>query len=813
MRLTVRTLLAYLDHVLPEEANEALSAKLRDSPYATQLADKIKASIQRTDLGAPAVGAVHPIEDANTIAEYLDSVLPGERIPEVERVLLESDVHMSEAAACHQILTLVLSRPALVPHGLRDRIYQLSQGLAADSEATAISPDGPLLSNPSVASLDLPVAEAATVERGPAQEIDSASTVAVPFRSAAVTQSAANGHAAGLSPRRPDVPEYLRAGRPSRILPWLMTLGLCAVLLFIIAKAFQPVSRLASDTPQEYTAEDPLRIDREDLPAPGFGPVGEQPDTVVVEEASPRSPAAAATGSDLSAVEIPAATAPAAGSDSVAPAADESTMPAASATPAVAVPAVPAPASNAPESNASDPAADPKAVMPTSADPVNANTVPSPQPPAELAPEEPAMPAPPAATEPVSPAASLSPEPAMEPAAAAAPADPPAPVDVAQQVGVLESQGTLLLSRTDAGWERVTKGAAVVSGSSLVNLPTFRSRILLADGVALTSVGEADFSFAAADDSAPTINLAYGRFVLESATPDATVELNLAGQLATLHLPTAESRAAIQVAVFRAPGADPVVAESIQQVVALQVLAGSVGWTVEGGDDVSLAERVRWSRIGTAEATNASADSPAWAEAPEANAVSIDSLSRKGLLELIDETKTIEISLREAVGFRRAEVAALAARSLLALGVSDVYFGTKGIFENDAQKSHWQEHFVAVQSHLDRGGQYATDLRDSIFRMDAARAPGLYRLLWGYSPEQLASGEDFALIEALNDGALATRVLALENLREITGTTLNFRPQETGPRRAAAAKKWDTKLAAKDLVWGQPPTPLSVLER
>lgn len=820
MRLTVRTLLAYLDHVLPEEANEALSAKLRDSPYATQLAEKIKASIQRSDLGSPAVGAVHPIENANTIAEYLDSVLQAEQIPEVERVLLESDVHMSEAAACHQILTLVLSRPALVPHGLRDRIYQMSQGAAtAAGDAASGGAHDPSLAAPSVASLDLPATGAPAQDSG-SHAIDTAPTVAAPFRSAVAAtggQPKPNGHAAGLSPRKPDVPEYLRAGRPARILPWLMTLGLCAVLLFIIAKAFQPVSRLASDSPKVHSVDDPLDVQRENMPAPNFGPAGETPGEVVVKDAEKTKPAAATTSSGVSATAIPQSTPPETGVTTT------GTQP--TAAPAVAPdpvnPDVNKPGMTNALATPGAPAADPAAAVAAAA------AVADPATPAVAAPAIPAtepgtepMPAVPA-TEPAVPAdaASGSPAPqpvdtaAMDPAVAPMPTTEPPPAVDATPAGTLDSSDTILLNRVATGWQRVTKEAPVVAGTALVNLPTFRSRILLADGVGITSVGEAEFSFEPGENAALTTTLNYGRFILETSTPDATIELNLRGRQAMVHLPTVDSRAAIHVTTFRAPGADPTLATSIQPIVAVHVLGGSVGWTMESSKEVPLGARVRWSQVGTAAATTDLPDPPAWTVTPEANAVSIESLSRKGLLELIDDTKTIEISLREAVGFRRAEVAALAARSLLTLGVPDIYFGAKGIFESETQKSHWQEHFAAMQSHLDRGGQHAIGLRDAIARMNAAQATSQYRLLWGYSPEQLAGGADFALIEALNDAALTTRVLALENLRQITGTTLSYRPQETGPRRAAAAKKWDTKLAAKDLQWEQVPTPLSALER
>jgi hypothetical protein len=125
LRLTLRTLLAYLDDVLePAQARE-IGTKIQETQFASQLVERIQDVLRRRRVEAPDLAGPGSGLDPNTVAEYLDNTLPPQSVPDVERVCLESDMHLAEVAACHQILTLVLGDPIHVSAESRERLHAL----------------------------------------------------------------------------------------------------------------------------------------------------------------------------------------------------------------------------------------------------------------------------------------------------------------------------------------------------------------------------------------------------------------------------------------------------------------------------------------------------------------------------------------------------------------------------------------------------------------------------------------------------------------------------------------------------------------
>ena len=279
MRLTLRTLLAYLDDILEEDDIQVLKAKIEESPRATQLIDRIRKSVDNGAIGALSSDAIGPLENANAMGEYLDSTLSAEQIAEIERLCMDSDVSLAEAAACHQILTVVLGQPAQVPDHLRQRIYDLplsdalrtmEQQTRPAADARAAGKAAPV--GESVSSLDLDrappgndaalaaglpgaddiqfatsgprgddLAGAATKIRPVGPDDSGVSHAAVRMRSDADElegQSEAEIVARTTRAMQENAGTYGGSIRPSRITPWLVTLAMAGVVAYVLCRFF-----------------------------------------------------------------------------------------------------------------------------------------------------------------------------------------------------------------------------------------------------------------------------------------------------------------------------------------------------------------------------------------------------------------------------------------------------------------------------------------------------------------------------------------------------------------------------------------------
>ena len=222
MRLTLRTMLAYMDGILDAEDAEDIGRRIEESEQATALLHRIRDVMRRLRLAAPSLTDRGPGLDPNTVAEYLDNTLHESRVTDFEKVCLESDVHLAEVASCHQILAMVLGEAAEIDPASRQRVYELPSLAVAEAEAQAAS-------------------VAAEAPSGDGESV---------------------GEEAGQKPRqKPTVPDYLREPpKRRRLLPVAVALATIICLALVVLGAlgqFKTGSPLGNALASLFSGEQP----------------------------------------------------------------------------------------------------------------------------------------------------------------------------------------------------------------------------------------------------------------------------------------------------------------------------------------------------------------------------------------------------------------------------------------------------------------------------------------------------------------------------------------------------------------------------
>ncbi|SMP46151.1 hypothetical protein SAMN06265222_10274 [Neorhodopirellula lusitana] len=873
MRLTLRTLLAYLDDMLEEEDTQILQAKIEESGLATELIARIRNSVDHRQIGVLSPDAIGPLENANVMSEYLDSTLAPEQIAEIERLCLESDISLAEAAACHQILTVVLGQPAQVNDALRQRIYDLplSDALqamerqnqpapdvrAAKRANTSLATGQPVADTPqedSFSSLDFPGSDASTESLG----LDSLET-GIPTAGGLPGMSGIDSQPTVVRPVGPDdsgvtnAPARLRQGadvgdgesqseaqivarttramlerkghyggniRPSRIAPWLVTLAMAGVVLYALGQIFAPLTKRNSRQVGAVALEE----------------IDNGPTSIVVDSPDPETTSEAIGDEpvDSSDNETPSGETVAAASDLESPessdASSEPTMPDAemtepgltgtdpndSANLAAESPSLPNDPASVPSSETMTPDTD--SISEPGPTAGNATDMPETSTPAMTDVADDSEGSENSTAEPILPTDDVPGDVA---------ADAP-PADRTSVVAQLVSNESLVLALGPNGWNRLqtvnatngddenapadtppaNKQPAIVSGQNIIAPALYRSVLTNPDGLEWTLAGPTQATLSLDSSGSVLTEVIDGRLLLASTQPAVTTMLQLGPRLLKIVMPDAQTVLAVELAHIRPSGIDPlqpnnrraiytVIAVQGQATIESQLTSADASAVNEGS--ATLETGTQWQGQGSQPLAITKVDMlPTWIDAGNEKDLKADS-ARSGLLSFIDDD-SLEKSLREAMEFRRVEVAALAGETLLLLGRADVYFGKDGILSRPRQRLFWTEHFQMLRQQMASSATTAATIQNAIKRAELADSDGLFKLLVGYTQDELANGGDAKLVEYLDSASMPVRVLAIENLKAIVGSDLGYRAdQENANTRRADIKKWEARLRRGDI--------------
>jgi hypothetical protein len=764
MRLTLRAMLAYIDDILEPEDAQEISKKIEESEFATNLLHRARDVMQRLRLAAPSVTDRGPGLDPNTVAEYLDNTLPGDRVPDFEKICLDSDVQLAEVASCHQILTLVLGEPVEIDPNSRQRMYQLPELLAAQAKASS-------------------AASGATAQ------------------GAETTVAKVEDDHVGYRVKTP-VPDYLR-DPPSRnrTLPIVATIALTVVLLMALLAAlgqFEGGSALARLLGRKASAPQIART---------------EPLTAVTA-ASP----AGDSGSKAKAVEPPPAdvsTKPAVSAPSLPP-------PQPSAPPVVS--AVPPPA--APKTAAvltgvtTPPLAKSVDVLPK---PTVASVVPSSasgNPAVPLAANA-GLQTPPLAP-PLPAAAAVAPAAAVPPATAeAGPAAgtdnsvagsvamtgsrrPPRPhpdepgFDVAplppERLGryISDKQVFLQFDELSNTWRRVPAQGVLVSAQPLMAPPAFQSILALSAGTHVHLMGGTEIELLPSDAQGVSgLNIYFGRLVIRPMVETKPrLRIQVGHRQGLLSFKNGESAVAISVARARDPGVNPELQPG-PLAADFYTLTGEVTWQEPGQPPVAIPAPSRIALEKQPLSPTGIQELPKWITTDETSF--LDRKAVPVLEQAIQVDRPVALTLRELAEHRQKEVVWLAIRSLGYIGQFEPMVA---VLNMPDQSRIWDDYIAQLQMALDRGPETAARVRLALEKRYPQDPGSLYRMLWGYDAKDLQNGQAAGMVDYLDRDLLVFRVLAFYNLEKLTGARFFYRPEYPANKRQAGINKFRDRLQA-----------------
>lgn len=773
MRLTLRTMIAYMDEVLEPADAQEIGKKIAESEFATKLLNRIRDAMHRPRLGAPGLNDRAGGLDPNTVAEYLDSLLPDARIPDFEKACLESDMHLAEVASCHQILTLVLAELVEVDQPTRQRMYHLVNDVR--------------LSPPSSPSGEEP-AEGPPPADG---------LVAPPI----ITPSSE------LHEPESRVPEYLRASR--REARWVRAMVGVAALVMLVAVVLRLTGQLDDGTflgnlLRGHLGKEVAQGDKGDRPtvptAPTLpvtptaettpdGKTGNKPDEKEKKpdgKEAPKEPSSPDKAGGAAGAKEPDAAKKTLPTDPAMPPKDPKSG------------TTPAPTDKPPVPGA-NPNKTPEGMNPNPAVPPDgaaAKKGPDGTPiTAKVPPVDPKTP-------PVEPK-NLT----MDPKTA--PTDPKtagrvAPAVPLEWVGKVVLSGTsrdvlLKMQATSGVWERMPPDTAQIAPHQrLLVLPVYRIRIALVGKLGLQLVDGTQVEMLPPSNNQEAVGIAvdFGRLILqpdEKAEASSRVRLLIGDRAGVVTFKDPKTVLAIEV--NRVPGAGDPETQPGPVVADFYLKDGGIVWQEERDDPnlqpITLTAGIRMTLSDRAPETVPLPKPPAWITMSTASA--LDQRAAVTMERNLLPGRMANIALREfAYNHRQKEVRSLAMRSLNLIG--DFELILKALNDPD-QKLVRDDYFDLLRDAVIRSPQSAAQVRSTMEKLyDTAPGAALYELLWKYHRDSVSEEDRKQLVKYLDHDELIFRVLAHRNLFDLYGTPLHYRPDEPANRRAAYIGKWKEKI-------------------
>jgi hypothetical protein len=165
----------------------------------------------------------------------------------------------------------------------------------------------------------------------------------------------------------------------------------------------------------------------------------------------------------------------------------------------------------------------------------------------------------------------------------------------------------------------------------------------------------------------------------------------------------------------------------------------------------------------------------------------------------LDPTRPVDQQLLELYeSSRRREVKSLVARSSVYAGLFVPF--VEALRDSD-QKSAWKTHIDTLRAAMSLGPESAKKIYQTLAdQRGKPAADDLYQMLCGYDAQQIGTADEFRaglatqLVDWMENDSLDYRVLAVQDMGEISGMRLMPNPAGAPTERARGIRLWRQRL-------------------
>ena len=165
---------------------------------------------------------------------------------------------------------------------------------------------------------------------------------------------------------------------------------------------------------------------------------------------------------------------------------------------------------------------------------------------------------------------------------------------------------------------------------------------------------------------------------------------------------------------------------------------------------------------------------------------SVDRSATSTIEPLLLPDRPVDLVLKEHTTHRKSRFGLLAIRGLDCLGNFDACMAA---LNDKDEKNSWPSYFEELRAAVARSPETAASVREAFDKQRGAESAALYRMLWGYSAEDLKNGADADLVDGLSNlDSLDVRVLAFLNLPASPVPSFGYNPSDPAIKRCRRSK-------------------------